>query len=142
MRKFLVFPLLLVLGGCALFDIGGKSLLQGGTSLTAPVQNVTPRMVYDIEEGAKVGTAGLVAYRRLCIAKKIDRSCRDTIVEIQKFTRPLCTTVDAGQRCTTGVIADLRRFVAQNDQVNALKAFNLARDLLTSIQTARAAKGV
>ena len=42
---------------------------------------------------------------------------------------------------TYGALADLRRFVAENDQVNALKAFNLARQLITGIQTTRVAGG-
>lgn len=142
MKRFLILPLLLVLGGCALFNTGGTSVFHGGASLTAPVQNVTPQMLNDIEEGAKIGVAGLVGYRRLCIANKIDRSCRDTIAKIQVYTRPLCTEVNANQRCVTGVIADLRRFVIQNDQVNALKAFELARQLLTGLQATRAAAGV
>lgn len=148
MRKtLLVLPFLLLLGGCAgvtkLLDSSGTSLLQGGLSLTAPVDQITPRMTDDIENVAKVGVAGLVGYRRLCIRGTIDRSCRATIVEIQQYTRPLCSEFNKlTKKCSVGVLADLRRFVAQNDQVNALKAFNLARQLITGIQSMRAAKGI
>lgn len=141
MKRFLILCAVALLPGCAALDPGGKSVFSGGTSLTAPVQNVTPRMVNDIEEGAKVVTAGLVAYRRACIRKQADPSCRETIVSIQAFTRPLCTEV-IEKRCTAGVIADLRRFVAQNDQVNAVATLNLARQLIMNIQSARSAKGV
>lgn len=144
MRRILFVPvviLALMASGCALFDTGGLSVFQGGTSLTASTQNVTPRMVNDIEEGAKAVTAGLVAYRRACIRKQVNASCRETIVSIQRFTRPLCTEF-VNKRCAEGVIADLRRFVAQNDQVNAIATLNLARQLIMNIQSTRAAKGV
>lgn len=140
-RLLILCAVALALAGCAALDSTGKSVFQGGASLTAPVQNVTPQMVSDIEEGAKVVTAGLVAYRRACIRKTIDQSCRDTITSIQTFTRPLCTEF-VDKHCTAGVIADLRRFVAQNDQVNAIATLNLARQLIMNIQSARSAKGV
>ncbi len=45
-------------------------------------------------------------------------------------------------RCVEGVLADLRHFVRTNDQVNAVSAFNLARQLINSIRAARTAAGV
>jgi len=142
MKRILIILFVLQLGGCAALDSGGTSILKGGTSITAPVANVTPRMVNDIENGAQAAVAGLVGYRRLCIAKTIDRSCRDTIATIQTYTRQLCSAFDANHQCAAGIIIDLRRFVAQNDQVNAIAAYKLIQQLIAGVQATRTAAGV
>jgi hypothetical protein len=126
-KLILVVALAASLTGCA-------SLSQGflGFDVTASVTNpVTPAMLYRIEEGARIATAGLLTYRRLCIVKKIDQSCRQTIASIQVYTRKL-----------KPILISLRTFVRTNDQVNAISAFNLAREILTEIQVQRTAAQV
>lgn len=136
-RLAIVFALALSLGGCA--ALSEKFV---GFDVTASIENpVTPDRLVKVEQAARIGVAGLLTYRRLCILKKIDVSCRDTITDIQFYTRQLCLTYAEG-RCQTGVLADVRTFVRNNDQVNAIKAFNLARDLLSTIQLKRTAAKV
>lgn len=120
-RLFIVCALALSLGGCAnlktAFDIA-----------TTPV-TVTPAMVYQIENGLKVATAGLVSYRRLCIQKVIDpvtRNCRSTILKIQPYTMAARTA-----------IVELRAAVIANDQVTALRTFDTLRNLIANIQAQR-----
>lgn len=135
-RIFIVLALLVPLAGCA-----GGSVLTGGTSLTASIANpVTPALLYDVENGAKIAVAGLLTYRRLCIAGKADTNCRSNITRIQPFTRQLCTVYSNG-RCQAGLLADLRAFVRNNDQVNAITVFNQARLILLHINELRNSTG-
>lgn len=127
MRKFtLILPLLIALGGCAQFQTAFDVA-------TTPVA-VTPAMKNDVESGFKIATAGLVAYRRLCIKKVIDpvtRNCRGVIESIQPYTR----SADAA-------LIDLRQALAANNQVNAIAAYKALQGLITTIQTERQKAGV
>lgn len=124
-RLLIVCTLALSLGGCG-------TLQDAFTYATTPV-TVTPTMVYQIENGLKVATAGLVSYRRLCIQKVIDpvtRNCRSTILKIQPYTMAARTA-----------IVELRAAVAANDQVTALRAFDTLRTLIANIQAQRQVAG-
>lgn len=127
MRKFLVILALLIpLAGCA-----GGSVLVGGGSLTAPITNpVTPAMLYDIENGFSIAVAGLLTYRRLCIAGKADTHCRGNIARIQVYTR-----------AAPPLIRQLRAFVRDNDQVNAISVVNELRQILLNVNSIRANMG-
>lgn len=124
-RLLIIFAVALSLGGCAnlknIFDLA-----------TTPV-TVTPAMVYQIENGLKVATAGLVSYRRLCIKKVIDpvtRNCRGVIQKIQPYTI-----------AAKSALSDLRVAVAANDQVTAITAFSAVQKLITDIQAQRQIAG-
>lgn len=139
-RLAVILALGLSLTGCAGLDFS-KSILAGGASFTAPITNpVTPRMVKDLENGARVAVAGLVTYRRLCVAGNIDVSCRGHIENIQFFTKQICSKYEQA-RCTEGLLPELRAFVRTNDQVNAISTFNLIRGIISDIKAARAAAG-
>src|SRR4051812_43839160 len=116
MRKIVIaFALCVPLLGCA-----GGSVLTGGTSLTAPITNpVTPAVLYDIENGFRAATAGLLTYRRLCLAGKADVHCRGNIARIQVYSR-----------AAKPMIVQLRAFVKANDQVNAIDVVNQLRLIL------------
>lgn len=125
-RLLVIIAVALSLGGCAnlktAFDIA-----------TTPV-TVTPAMVYQVENGLKTATAGLVAYRRLCLQKVIDsvtRNCRAVIVKIQPYTRAAAVA-----------IVDLRIAVRENNQVNAISAYSALQRLITNIQSERQLAGV
>lgn len=121
----------IVIGGCAL-DPGGRSIFSGGDSITATVANpVTPTMLYDVENGLTVAVSGMLAYKRLCIAKTIDRSCRSIVMTLQGYTRQ-----------AKPILLSLRQFVRQNDQVNAIIAYNSVRQLLDSFKATAATSGV
>lgn len=128
MKKLvLVFALLIPLAGCAGIS---KSLI--GFDITASTANpVTPSMLGEIEEGLSVATAGLLTYRRLCLKGQADAHCRGNIVIIQTYTKQ-----------AKPLILALRRFVRDNDQVNAIVAFNTLRDIVLQIKATRATMGV
>jgi hypothetical protein len=128
MKKLLfALALLIPLTGCAGIS---KSLI--GFDITASTANpVTPAMLGDIEEGLSAATAGLLTYRRLCIAGKADAHCRGNILIIQTYTKQ-----------AKPLILALRRFVRENDQVNAVVAFNTLRDIVLQIKSTRATMGV
>lgn len=132
MKRFLILcAVALTLGGCANLDFS-RSILAGGSSFGLPITNpVTPKMVYDAENGLIAATAGLVAYKRQCLAGRIDQSCKAAIARIQTYTRPAQIAVKK-----------LRAFVRANDQINAIQTFNALRDLMTQITAARTAAGV
>lgn len=127
MKRYLVIlAVALSLGGCA-------NLKSAFDFATTPV-TVTPAMVYEIENGLKAASAGLVAYRRLCIQKVIDpvtRNCRNVIVKIQPYTRAAAVA-----------IVDLRQAVRENNQVTAISAYGALQRLITNIQTERQLAGV
>ena len=127
MKRYLaILAVALTLGGCA-------NLSNAINFATTPV-TVTPAMVYDIENGLKAATAGLVAYRRLCIQKVIDpvtRNCRAIIVTVQQYTRPAAVA-----------LVDLRLAVRENNQVNAIGAYKALQGLITNIQAERQKAGV
>lgn len=130
MKKFLIVLFVLIaapsLGGCA-------GLQTAFNFATTPV-TVTPTMVYEIENGLKAATAGLVGYRRLCIKKVIDpvtRTCRKVIATVQTYTRAAAVA-----------IVDLRTSVRANDQVTAISTYKSLRELISNIQIERQKAGV
>lgn len=128
MRKFMLG----LLTAFALAGCGTTSILTGGTSLTASIANpVTPAMLYDVENGMVVAVSGLLAYRNACAAGSIPASCRPIVAKLQTYTR-----------AAKPILIQLRAFVRNNDQVNAIVAFNSVRDLLASFQTTVAINGV
>lgn len=127
MRKLLIVAMLVFpLTACA-----GTSVLRGGTDIFASTTNpVTPQMLYDVENGLTIAVTGMLTYKKLCINKQIDQSCRGVVVKLQGYVhkaRPILT--------------NLRKFVRQNDQVNAITAFNAIRGLLVDFQATAAAAG-
>lgn len=128
MRKIaLALVLTTALSGCA-----GISQRLLGFDIQASVQNpVTQEMLYSIESGLSAATAGLLTYRRLCLAGKADTHCQGNIRQIQVYTRQ-----------AKPLILSLRAFVKENDQVNAISAFNELRNLVEQIKATRATMGV
>lgn len=128
MRKlFAVIILAFCLTGCA-----DKSVFQGGTSLIAPIENpITITRVYQLESALLAVVTGLNAYKRLCVSKTIDQSCRGVIKTLQSYIRRV-----------KPILKSLRAFVRNNDQVNAITAFNAVRQLIIDFQGVAVANGV
>lgn len=118
MRK-IVLALVLCFGltGCAqLGDIVSRST-------TASIANpVTREMLYDAENAAVIVFAGLRAYKKTCVEGAIPPSCRDVIRKIQVYTRRVPPLLDS-----------TRRFVRNNDQVNAIIAYNAIREAMSNV---------
>lgn len=111
------------LGGCAeLKKIEGAAQLA-----TTTIDNpVTPERMYEAESGATVVVSGLVGYRRTCLAKPriIPKSCRGVIEAIQPYTKQAEVQLPV-----------LRKFVKENDQINAVQVYNLIMDSVNSAKS-------
>lgn len=111
MRKQIAIALVaLSLGGCAQLQAvsGGLSLIT--KSVTNPV---TENELYQIEASIDILMTGLVAYRRACLRGEADKNCRANILAIQPYTKEVPI-----------YLIQLRRFVHDNDQLNAANVYN------------------
>lgn len=127
MKRILVaLTVVFALGGCAQL----QTLQNVAKFATATITNpVTKEMEAQIELGFDTALQVLLAYRRACIAGTADVHCRRNIEIIQPYTR-----------AAKPLIGQLRTFVDNNDQVNAVVVYNqlvaLYGNLKTSAQTA------
>jgi hypothetical protein len=129
MRRILAsLAVVLVLGGCAQL----QTLQNIAHFATATVSNpVTPEMEAQIELGFDAAVQILLTYRRACIRGEADVNCRRNIEIIQPYTRE-----------AKPLIARLRSFVDNNDQVNAVVAYNQLVGLYGSLKTSAASVGM
>lgn len=119
----------LILAIAFAFSVAGCATVQ---NLTATVTNpVTPQMLYDVENGLVVVFAGLNTYRTSCIRKLIPSSCRDVIATMQPYTRIL-----------PPMLVGVRGFVNNNDQVNAITAYNAIVGLVSNMKATAKANGI
>lgn len=125
MKKLLAITLLSAsLAGCGVFSDSAKSVLLGGTSITAGVSNpITPATLYKAEQVATIAVSGLLTYKRLCASGTIPTSCYDTIARIQEYTRKL-----------KPMFVQLRTYVRTNDQINALALYQQVQAIVTQLQ--------
>jgi hypothetical protein len=129
MKRYLAIVLVsLSLGGCAQL-----SAISGGLSLvTKTIQNpVTEQELYQIEASIRILTEALLTYRRACIAGSADLRCRANIEAIQPYTRQV-----------PPMLAQLRGFVRNNDQINAVVLYNQLTQLYTNVKSSAAQLGV
>lgn len=132
MRFAIAAAVALSLAGCAALDPGGVSILKGGSSFTAPIQQpITRKMYRNVSNSLILVAVGLNIYKSKCEAGSIDASCEAAIAKIQGYTQQ-----------AKPVLKNLRIFVRQNDQVNARVAYNTITGLLADIRTTAAANGV
>lgn len=125
MRKIiLAIALSLSLGACQLGDVFQAS--------TASISNpVTKDMLYQVENGTIVAFAALKAYKKSCVELLLPQSCRQTIKEIQAYTRRI-----------PPILTSLRGFVKNNDQVNAVVAYNTILDLVRNFKAVATANNI
>jgi len=127
LRLTLVLLASLTFASCA-----GKSVFQGGPSLTASINNpVTKDMIYDVENTLVVGVSGLLQYKNACAKKLIDQKCRPIVQKLQGYTRR-----------AKPLLVSLRKFVRENDQINAIQVYNELRNILGQFQQTVAVNGV
>jgi len=115
------------LGGCATFDQIGAGISLVTASVTNPV---TPAREAQIEGVVDTAIAALNGYRHACIQGTADKPCRDNIIAIQKYTKQM-----------PPLIAQLRQFVDNNDQINAAVVYNQLLNLYSSFKTTAANLG-
>ncbi len=104
---------------------------------TASISNpVTKDMLNGVENSGILIFAGLKAYKKACVDLVVLQTCRKTIQSIQVYTRKL------RHPDGSGILADLRNFVKNNDQVNAVIAYNAAMQIMADIRTVAASNNV
>lgn len=127
-RAILVIALALSLGACAQL----QTLQNVAKFATATITNpVTKEMEAQIELGFDAGVQILLAYRQACIEGKADVNCRRNIEIIQPYTKQ-----------AKPLIAQLRSFVDNNDQVNATVAYNQLVSLYGNLKRSAAEVGM
>lgn len=141
-RKFLI-PLYLVLGlavsGCEYFDAGGKSLLRGGSSITAVIENPVGRS----ELAAAYNTYGLTlvaanAYKDLPTCKigqtgVAGSACkrRSTVIQMQKAEAKVNRAFEAGYK-----------FVLDNPTLSAKSALAAVKAAVADFNAVLVSNGV
>lgn len=129
MRKILSVALLAIsLAGCAQMQA-----ISGGVALvTKTITNpVTKQELYQIEASLRIVTEALLTYRRACLAGSADKNCRANIQAIQPYTRQV-----------PGLLAELRSFVKNDDQINAVVVYNRLTSLYATVKSSAAQLGV
>lgn len=133
MKKILlVAALALTLGGCASFT---KTIEQVRTVVSVATKSytnpVTKNDLYKIESGVALIVDGLNIYRSQCIKKLVDTNCRANIAAIQVYTRQL-----------PPLLTQLRGFVKNNRQIDAIGVYNEVTALIANIKTAASRAGI
>lgn len=129
MRKLFIIPLLcLSLGGCAsLPSIHAiETAIQLGTATVA--NPVTKQRLYQMESAVTIVFTGLNTWKVQCRAGTIPVACKDQIAHVQVFTRQI-----------PPYLRQLRAFVKNDDQVNAVLIFNRLTDTISVIKATAAA---
>ena len=122
----------LSLGGCAQFKDFLAKTEKAVTLVTKTYTNpVTKTDLYEVELGIKAAVSVLKAYKSACQQGLADTNCRANVAAIQAYTRQL-----------PPLLAQLRDFVKNNDQVNAITIYNQIVDLVTNLKNAARNVGI
>lgn len=133
MKKILAVALVAFsLGGCATpFGTLIKNVETAVTIGTASIANpVTKTRLNTLERGLNVIAVGLNSWKKDCDDGVIPATCHDQIAAVRVYTLQ-----------AKPVLVRLRVFVKNNDQVNAVSAFNNIVDLIADIKAGAAAGG-
>jgi hypothetical protein len=131
MRKLLALSLLLgslALGGCQYFAKLQSFVEIGTASIANPV---TKDRLYQMESAATIVFAGLSAWKKDCAAGVINANCRQQIAAVQVYTRQI-----------PPYLAQLRTFVKNNDQVNAVIVWNQVQSVISTVRAQAAQNNV
>jgi len=127
-RIFLVLALSLSLSGCATIQAIETAFQLGTASIANPV---TKDRLNQMESAIILVFAGLNAWKQSCQQGLIPADCRNQIAEVQVYTRQI-----------PPYLSQLRAFVKNNDQVNATVVFNNITNLVGTVKSQAAARGV
>lgn len=109
-RIVIIAALVLSLGGCASLGNIGTGIALATKSVTNPV---TRTEEVQIEAAIDAAIIVLKGYKQACVQGVADKSCRANIAAIQRYTRQM-----------PPLILQLRQFVDNNDQINAIVVYN------------------
>jgi len=128
MRKIIIaITLSLSLAGCAELQAISGGISLATKSITNPV---TKDEEAQVELAIDAAVAVLRGYKRACIQGTADKMCRANIKAIQGYTRQM-----------PPLIAQLRGFVDNNDQLNAVVVYNQLVGLYTNFKNAAGSLG-
>lgn len=142
MRKLLILPLLLVLGGCAglgsPLDSTGTSILKGGTSLTASIANpATPVTIYQVKSVYATALDLANSYRDYCYARPYAALMTDPIAgPACKKRRAVVTALNSASDKAADAIAKADAFIVANPTISAVSVVREAWIAVTSFQGA------
>lgn len=129
MRKIiLVAGLALALGGCAQLSAIGTGISLATKSIANPV---TKSEEAQVELALDTAVQALKLYKAACVNGTADKNCRANIAQIQAYTRQV-----------PALVAQLRNFVDNNDQINATVVYNQLTALYTNVKAAAGSLGV
>jgi len=128
MKKILILSLLVMLGGCAQLQAIGTGISLATKTITNPV---TKSEEAQIELAGDIILQALLTYKRACIAGTVDKNCKTNIAQIQPYTRQV-----------KPLIAQLRSFVDNNDQINASVVYNQLTALYANVKSVSANLGI
>lgn len=128
MKKLLAAALLAFsLAGCASLGNIGTAVSLATKSVTNPV---TRTEEVQLEAAIDAAIVVLKGYKQACIEGKADKPCRANIAAIQRYTRQM-----------PPLIAQLRTFVDNNDQINAIVVYNQLTTLYANFKNSAAQLG-
>ncbi len=129
MRKVLAVLLLTIsLGGCAALSNLQHAISIGTASIANPV---TKERLRQIEAAVTLVFVGLNTWKQSCKNGLINANCADQIAAVQVYTRQL-----------PPYLAQLRMFVKNEDQVNAIVVYNNISNLMTTVKAQAATSNI
>jgi hypothetical protein len=129
MKKLaLVLLVALGIGGCAQLQALTGAISLSSTTYSNPV---TLDKLYAAENSMIVAFAALGAYKQACSQGVADVNCKANVRKIQAYTRQL-----------PPMLSQVRAFVKNNDQINAVIVYNEVVSLVTNLKSAAVAAGV
>ena len=127
-RIILVLALALPLANCAQL----QAITNGISLATKSIANpVTKDDEAKVELALDTAVQALLAYKKACIAGTADTHCKGNIAQIQAYTRQVPV-----------LVAQLRTFVDNNDQINATVVYNQLTALYGNVKQAASDLGV
>lgn len=130
-RIILALTLSLSLGACA--SLPSIHTIQTIAQLgTASVANpITKQRLFQMESAVTIVFAGLNTWKRQCQLGTIPATCRDQIAHVQIYTRQI-----------PPALKQLRAFVKEDDQVNAVVVFNRMTGIIADVKALAATNNI
>ena len=118
----------LTLSGCSTMQNLEAGISLASKSIANPV---TKSEEAQVELALDTAVQALKVYKQACISGTADKHCRNNIAQIQGYTRQVPV-----------LVAQLRTFVDNNDQINATVIYNQLTALYTNVKKVSTDLGV